>query len=97
MKNTEADYTAEQKAMITMMDKGNRESKKKNELEDPNENEGRPPVILPITDTEVKTNQINADNATKINNAVLKASDEELDSGKNYTAAENDHNANATL
>jgi hypothetical protein len=91
------DYTAEQKANIMMMDKVNRDHKKKPELEDPEEIENKPAVILPIIDDVKKTKEITADNAARINDAVIRAADVELDSGKNYTAAENDHNTNSTL
>ena len=67
----------------------------------PDETIVKPAVILPITDAEAKNNTPPAGSSkqatTTTDDTDTNAAGDVIDSGNNYTAAENDHGTNATL
>jgi hypothetical protein len=90
MTNTEQDYNATIKKEDTPKENPNpTKLRRRFNIEMPGEPDGKPPVTLPITGTTNNLEELNETDNT--------ADGEAIDSGNNYTAAENDHNTNATL
>ena len=87
MKNTERDYINEQSNNKMKPEKMNQDfNKSKTISTDPNEVEGKPAVTLPIIGEATPPKE------TPDNNKA-----DNIDSGNNYTAAENENQTNSTL
>jgi hypothetical protein len=93
MKNTEKDYISEQKSNSIMNEKTNQDFNKRNQISTaPNEIEGKPAVTLPIIGEATPPKETPDNNKA---DETIEADD--IDSGNNYTAAENENQTNSTL
>ena len=94
MKNTEKDYINAQRNNIVRPEKMNQDfNKNKTISTDPIEIEGKPAVTLPIIDDAILPKET-TDKKNKADE-IIEADD--IDSGNNYTAAENENQTNSTL
>ena len=93
MKNTEKDYINAQRNNIVRPEKMNQDfNKNKTISTDPIEIEGKPAVTLPIIDDAILPKETTDKNKA---DEIIEADD--IDSGNNYTAAENENQTNSTL
>ena len=95
MTSSESDYTAKIKQDETPKEKSiPAHNRRRFNIVAPDETAGTPAETLPITGIaeNVNTALINS-----VTNVETNADGDEIDTSNNYTAAENDHDSNATL